>query len=214
MPRLAVTSRRGVVSLVGLAVLALGAGCDSGSSPPAPPTSAPASSPSATPTPTPTPTPTEVERQLVDMALDQGSAITVAGTDADGDIDPANRARVSFSNGRCEDQFDKLGTDPDGRVRDIEAPKNQQLCLFEFAVTNVGPKPISWTAEETATLIAANKEEYFISNLRWSAGAAAEQAGKLYAGDGDLIARGKTEYDYVVFEIPDDTEPVRLRFLV
>lgn len=210
---------RGLSSALALAVLVLSAGCDSGSTPPAspaPPATAPVSSPATSPTPvsTPSPSPTDEEPEALDMALDEGSAIVVAGTDGNGDIDPANPARVSFSDSSCDDEFKDLGTDPDGRVRDVEADKNKQLCLFEFAVTNVGARPIKWTAEETASLIASNDEEYLISDTRWSAGAAADEAGKRYAGDGDLIARGKTEYDYVLFEIPDDVEPVKLRFLV
>jgi len=121
--------------------------------------------------------------------------------------------RVRFDDVECDDEFDDYGLDPDGRVTDVEAPKGKQLCLVALAVTNVAPKPVKWSSDLTATLLASDDKEYPLSDLRWSPGQAASEAGRQYSGDGDLMPPRATEYDYAMFELPDEVKPVTLRLL-
>ncbi|MFP5284040.1 MAG: hypothetical protein ACLGIF_11395 [Actinomycetes bacterium] len=201
-----------------LAVAAAGAGCNAGQ-PPAPSPSPAPSSATATPgspspaTPRPTPSPTKDEPTVIEMPADQGSTIEVPGTDGRGAVSTATPVAVTLRETTCEDEFDDIGQDTDGRVIDVKAGKGEKLCLMTFAVRNPGQKAIRWSANPTASMVGSDGEEYFLSDKRWSPGQVATQEGTPYSGDGDLIAPGRTEYDYALFELPQDVEPVQLHFL-
>lgn len=207
---------RGLVGAASLGVAVTLAGCTAGSPTPsesAPPIPTPSPTASSAPAVPSSPSASARAPQQIRLPLKEGASVRVAGLDANGAPSPNTPALVSFREAACEDQFDDYGLDTDGRVTDVEAPKNKQLCLVALSVRNAGSKPVSWAVDPTAILVGSDGKQYPVSSKRWSPGQIASVEGEKYAGDGDLIPPGETEYDYAMFAVPESVEPVTLRYV-
>lgn len=118
---------------------------------------------------------------------------------------------VGFRKTTCVRRLKGIASSEEGQPATLSAKKGRHLCLVALTATNAAAVPVSWGADPGASLVASDGRTYPLDESRWSAAEIAAQADEPYAGDGDLIPRGRTEYNYVLFSLPTSATPVRLR---
>lgn len=142
------------------------------------------------------------------LRLTEGSSLTLKGETDDAAGVPLN---VVFDSLTCDTTLPGMGMDESYDISDFVAGEGDQACLVSLAVMNTGTQP-SWFYSGGVTMLTRQGKNYGETGQPYSAGDIANQEGEEYAGDNSHINPDKTDYDYLIFEIPADATPEALIF--
>ena len=152
----------------------------------------------------------ETELSDFQIALD-GTPTTVAGANTKGEISlEKSPVAVSVTDVACsKETAADVGYNDDNEPVPLKAPAGEQLCLVSVTVKNIGKSPAFWSATDTEVEV-QDGSTWALFDGDWSGQQIAQERNKEYSGDSDLINPGRTEYDYLLFSIPESQQPSQL----
>ena len=157
--------------------------------------------------------PTEDEEtELSDFRITlDGTPTTAPGANTKGDVSlEKSPVAVSVTDVTCSKKTTTdVGYNDENEPVALTAPAGEQLCLVSVSVKNTGRSPAFWSATDTEVEL-QDGSTWAMFDGAWSGQQIAEERNKDYSGDSDLINPGKTEYDYLLFALPEDQRPSAL----
>ena len=151
--------------------------------------------------------------QVVDVALEEGESVAVAGYTDQGESGASVPMDVAYVRLDCQQIFKAVDTNEFDEPLDMSAEPGEQLCLVELDVTNAGEQDGWFAADLTGVLVTTDGAEHPPADVGYDPALIAEQEGSTYSADLAGIEPGAKARDYVIFAIPQSATPESLRFV-